>query len=99
MTLLHMMCQSLTYLLVHAIFSTKDRRPLLRSEEIRDEIYAYMAGTLKNVAISLTRQSILRNLAIRKRFAKFSNATGSPSTNAMFGIQTPKGWAPLQGAS
>ena len=24
----------------HAIFSTKDRRPFLRSEEIRNEIYA-----------------------------------------------------------
>ncbi len=34
------MGQSLTHLLVHAIFSTKDRRPFLRSEEIRDEIYA-----------------------------------------------------------
>ena len=43
------MGQSLTHLLVHAIFSTKDRRPLLRSEEIREEIYAYMAGTLKNL--------------------------------------------------
>jgi hypothetical protein len=47
MELLHLMGQSLTHLLVHAIFSTKDRRPFLRSEEIRDEIYAYMAGTLK----------------------------------------------------
>src|SRR5580700_7039904 len=41
--------QSLTHLLVHAIFSTKDRRPYLRSDEIRNEIYAYMAGTLKNL--------------------------------------------------
>ena len=43
------MGQSLTHLLVHAIFSTKDRRPFLRSEEIRNEIYAYMAGILKNL--------------------------------------------------
>jgi putative transposase len=41
--------QSLTHLLVHAVFSTKDRRPFLRSEEIRNEIYAYMAGTLKGL--------------------------------------------------
>ena len=46
------MGQSLTHLLVHAIFSTKDRRPFLRSEEIRNEIYAYMAGTLKNFGLS-----------------------------------------------
>ena len=30
-------------------FSTKDRRPFLRSEEMRNEIYAYMAGILKNL--------------------------------------------------
>jgi len=30
---------------------------------------------------------------------KFSNATGSPSTNAMFGIEAPKGWTPFQGES
>jgi hypothetical protein len=36
---------------------------------------------------------------VPKRFAKFSNATGSPSRNAMFGIETPKGRTPLQGAS
>jgi hypothetical protein len=44
MVLLLIMGQSLTHLLVHAIFSTKDRRPFLRSEEIRNEIYAYMFG-------------------------------------------------------
>ena len=43
------MGQSLTHLLVHAIFSTKDRRPFLRSEENRNEIYAYMAGMLTNL--------------------------------------------------
>src|SRR6516225_8507871 len=49
MTLLSLMGQSLTRLLVHVIFSTKDRRPFLRSGEIRNEIYAYMGGTLKNL--------------------------------------------------
>ena len=34
------MGQSLAHLLVPAIFSTKDRRTSLRSEEIRNEIYA-----------------------------------------------------------
>jgi putative transposase len=43
------MGQSLTHLLVHAIFSTKDRRPFLQSMEVRNEIYSYMAGTLKNL--------------------------------------------------
>jgi REP element-mobilizing transposase RayT len=43
------MGQSLSQLLVHAIFSTKDRRSFLRSKELRNEIYAYMAGILKNL--------------------------------------------------
>ena len=32
------------------------------------------------------------------RSRKFSSATGSPSTNAMFGIETPMGRTPLHGA-
>ena len=44
------MGQSLSRLLVHSVFSTKDRRPFLGSEEIRNEIFAYMAGILKNLA-------------------------------------------------
>ena len=50
-------------LLVHAIFSTKDRQPFLRSEEIREI---------------------------------FKRHQGSPSRNAMFGIETLKGRTPLQ---
>src|ERR1700751_614941 len=147
MMFLYQMGQSLTHLLVHAIFSTKDRRPFLQSEEVRNEIYAYMAGTLKNLdchpikiggggdhvhvfsslskniafsdligrlkgtsskrlkekglhefgwqngygafsvsesnvesvtAYILNQPSIIRNLATRKRFVKFLNATGLP---------------------
>jgi len=43
------MAQSLSHFVVHAVFSTKNRRPLLRSEEIRIETYAHMAGVLKNL--------------------------------------------------
>src|SRR5215813_2292212 len=35
----------------------------------------------------------------RKRFVKFLNVTGSPSTNAMFGIEAPEGRTPFQGGS
>ena len=43
------MGQSLARLLVHSVFSTKERRPFIRSEEIRTEIYAYIAGILRNL--------------------------------------------------
>lgn len=41
------MSQSLANILVHLVFSTKERRPLLRDEE-RDELHAYITGILKN---------------------------------------------------
>ena len=41
------MSQSLANIVVHLVFSTKARRPLLRDDE-RGELHAYIAGILKN---------------------------------------------------
>jgi hypothetical protein len=41
MLLLYSTPQSLSHLIVHAVFSTKDRWPFLHSEEIRIETCAY----------------------------------------------------------
>src|ERR1051326_103900 len=41
------MSQSLANIVVHLVFSTKGRRPLLRDEE-REELHAYITGILKN---------------------------------------------------
>jgi REP element-mobilizing transposase RayT len=41
------MPQSLSYLLVHLIFSTKDRNPLL-GPSIRSDVHAYLASTIRN---------------------------------------------------
>ena len=41
------MPQSLSRMVIHLIFSTKDRRPFLRSPEIRSQLHAYMAGILQ----------------------------------------------------
>ncbi len=41
------MSQSLSNILVHLVFSTKDRRPLLREGE-RGQLHAYITGILKN---------------------------------------------------
>jgi len=35
------MPQSLSHLIVHAVFSTKDRRPFLHSEDVRIDTYAH----------------------------------------------------------
>lgn len=40
------MAQSLSKILVHTVFSTKDRRPLLNDRELRTELHAYLGGIL-----------------------------------------------------
>ncbi|HEV7925931.1 MAG TPA: IS200/IS605 family transposase [Verrucomicrobiae bacterium] len=40
------MPQSLAKILVHAVFSTKDRRPLLRDRALREELHRYLGGIL-----------------------------------------------------
>ena len=41
------MPQSLANILVHLIFSTKDRRPLIR-DDVREHLHAYIVGILEN---------------------------------------------------
>ena len=43
------MPQSLAKILVHTVFSTKDRRPLLRDRVLRDEMQHYLGGILTNL--------------------------------------------------
>jgi hypothetical protein len=63
--LLYAMAQSLSHLIVHAVFSAKDRRALLRSEEIRSETYSYLAGIEHHRKFSY--QEELRELLKRHR--------------------------------
>ncbi|HKS37504.1 MAG TPA: transposase [Verrucomicrobiae bacterium] len=42
------MPQSLAKILVHTVFSTKDRRPLLRDKPLREELHRYLGGILTN---------------------------------------------------
>ena len=43
------MPQSLAKILVHTVFSTKDRRPFLRDTALRQELHHYLGGILKNL--------------------------------------------------
>ena len=40
------MPQSLAKILLHVVFSTKERRPFLRDRAFRDEMHRYLGGTL-----------------------------------------------------
>ena len=42
------MPQSLAKVLVHIVYSTKGRRPWLKDEEIRRQLYAYKATILRD---------------------------------------------------
>src|SRR6266513_4240903 len=43
------MPQSLAKILVHTVFSTKDRRPFLRDRTMREELHRYIGGILNNL--------------------------------------------------
>ena len=43
------MAQSLSKILVHTVFSTKDRRPFLRERATREELHRYLGGILTNL--------------------------------------------------
>jgi len=43
------MPQSLAKILVHVVFSTKDRRPFLRDQPLRDELHRYLGGILTHL--------------------------------------------------
>lgn len=36
-------------LLYHIVFSVKDRRPLLQDDQLREQVWAYMAGVVRNL--------------------------------------------------
>ena len=43
------MPQSLAKILVHTVFSTKERRPFLRDKALREELHRYLGGILSNL--------------------------------------------------
>jgi putative transposase len=43
------MPQSLARIVLHVVFSTKNRVPFLKQSAIRGELHAYLAGILQNV--------------------------------------------------
>src|SRR5215469_148602 len=43
------MPQSLAKILVHVVFSTKDRRPFLRDKKLREELHNYIGGILNRL--------------------------------------------------
>jgi len=43
------MPQSLSTVYIHLVFSTKDRRPMLRDKAIRDSLHAFLAGISKQL--------------------------------------------------
>ena len=42
------MSQSLAQIYLHLVFSTKDRKPFLRNENLREKLHAYLVGISRN---------------------------------------------------
>ena len=45
----HLMPQSLAKIILHTVFSTKERRPFLRDRALRDELHRYLGGILSRL--------------------------------------------------
>ncbi len=43
------MAQSLAKILLHTVFSTKERRPFLRDAPLREQLYQYLGGIFKHL--------------------------------------------------
>ncbi len=43
------MAQSLAKILLHLVFSTKERRPFLKDQALREELHRYLGGILTNL--------------------------------------------------
>ena len=66
------MSQSLANIIVHLVFSTKQRRPLLRDEE-RGQLHAYVTGIVKHLDSPLIEINSVRD-HIHILFALFVGA-------------------------
>jgi REP element-mobilizing transposase RayT len=80
------MPQSLSNVLLHIVFSTKNRQTYLKSPQIRQELFAYMAGTLQEIdspALLINGVEdhihilnvLSRNLAIAKLIEKIKSSS------------------------
>ena len=92
------MSQSLTRLIVHAIFSTKNREPILPAE-IRSDLYAYMGGILTSLgcvplAINGTNDHVhllfiqSKNITLAKVFEEVKGTTSQWIKTKSVDLQT-----------
>ena len=58
------MSQSLALVLVHIIFSTKNRMPFLQSAELRSEVHAYLTGPCGAWSVTRFRSAVWKMMSI-----------------------------------
>ncbi len=69
------MPQTLSILLVHIIFSTKDRRPLVR-EDLREGLHAYLATTVRSMGCECYRVgNVADHVHLAVRFSRLKNVS------------------------
>jgi REP element-mobilizing transposase RayT len=88
------MSQSLANIVVHLVFSTKVRRPLLRNEE-REQLHAYITGILKNHGAPLIEINSVRD-HVHILFAQSKNHVLSKIIEQV--KSSTSGWLKTKGA-
>ena len=75
---------------IHAVFSTKNREPLLRDPDIRDKLHAYVTGICKNIGSNALMVSgtenhihVLISLSRKSSISEVIGKVKSNSTNWM----------------
>jgi putative transposase len=81
------MPQSLAQVLLHVVFSTKDRKPFLQSQELREELHGYMIGTLQGIDCPSIIVRTVEDHYIRMNFGRYFAGTKLNSTNGTCGIE------------
>lgn len=51
------MAHTFTDLLIHVVFGTKDRIPMI-SDDLKNELYAYMGGILREIRSSVWKSTV-----------------------------------------
>jgi len=65
------MSQSLVQVYFHIVYSTKERRPFLQDQNLRDSLHSYLAGVCRNLEIpSLKVGGVEDHIHILCRMAK-----------------------------
>ena len=86
------MPQSLSNVIVHLVYSTKDRKPFLRDPSLRAEMHKQIGGaSTRSSSTSGIKKNTIGDSISRGNSERYWIAAGSNSMNGTFGIDVALG--------